>query len=210
MGRATRRPYIWGRCVVFAVIPVLKFAKMYLSRSVHNVRIERLWVDVTAQVGATWADHFTTLEMHHGLDIINLSAGPLTRNVHFYVLVESAPNADSRWAKSLTCGYDMFVRGIRGTQLPLASTATVDDMTDEELEVYGVDWEALRDDRVLQSQRSDEGSHLLGWAVWSARKPQSGCFGLARLVPFRTADGLSQSVQPLIRLRTSFPSGQTP
>ncbi len=27
MGRATRRPYIWGRCVVFAVIPVLKFTK---------------------------------------------------------------------------------------------------------------------------------------------------------------------------------------
>ncbi|KAJ7443668.1 hypothetical protein FB451DRAFT_1295297 [Mycena latifolia] len=26
------------------------------DRSVHNVRIERLWVDVTVQAGATWAE----------------------------------------------------------------------------------------------------------------------------------------------------------
>ncbi|KAG6806455.1 hypothetical protein H0H92_011282, partial [Tricholoma furcatifolium] len=42
------------------------------GRSVHNVRIERLWVDVTAQVGSTWADIFTTLELQHGLDINNV------------------------------------------------------------------------------------------------------------------------------------------
>src|SRR5437016_4669654 len=40
-------------------------------RSIHNVRIERLWVDVTAQVGATWANLFTILELRHGLNINN-------------------------------------------------------------------------------------------------------------------------------------------
>ncbi|KAJ7664654.1 hypothetical protein DFH06DRAFT_1188283 [Mycena polygramma] len=41
------------------------------GRSVHNVRIERLWADVTAQIGATWADMFILLEVHHGLNINN-------------------------------------------------------------------------------------------------------------------------------------------
>ena len=38
-------------------------------RSVHNIRIERLWVDVTAKVGARWASTFRYLEQHMGLDI---------------------------------------------------------------------------------------------------------------------------------------------
>jgi hypothetical protein len=38
---------------------------------VHNVQIEHLWVNVTAQVGAFWAEMFTQLELQHGLDINN-------------------------------------------------------------------------------------------------------------------------------------------
>ena len=41
-------------------------------RSIHNVCIEHLWVDVTAQVGAFWADIFTDLELRYGLDINNI------------------------------------------------------------------------------------------------------------------------------------------
>ena len=40
-------------------------------RSVHNVCIECLWVDVTGQIGSSWADAFTNLELFHGLDINN-------------------------------------------------------------------------------------------------------------------------------------------
>ncbi|KAF8218161.1 hypothetical protein K438DRAFT_19621 [Mycena galopus ATCC 62051] len=43
------------------------------ERSVHNVRIEQLWVNVTAQVGATWDNHFTRLEVWYGLDINNVA-----------------------------------------------------------------------------------------------------------------------------------------
>jgi len=46
-------------------------------RSVHNVRIERLWVDVTTQVGSTWADHFTTLESG-GHEMVDFAGPSLT------------------------------------------------------------------------------------------------------------------------------------
>jgi hypothetical protein len=51
--------------------PGTKISRHFLHRSVHNVRIERLWGDVTAQVGSSWADAFTDLELHHGLNINN-------------------------------------------------------------------------------------------------------------------------------------------
>ncbi|KAJ7572857.1 hypothetical protein C8J56DRAFT_931312 [Mycena floridula] len=40
-------------------------------RSVHNVRIEQPWVDVTAQVSYTWTGLFKILELRHGLDTDN-------------------------------------------------------------------------------------------------------------------------------------------
>ena len=53
------------------------------------MRIERLWVDVTAQVGAFWADMFTTLELQHGLDINNIHHIWL---LHFYFCQLSISN----------------------------------------------------------------------------------------------------------------------
>ncbi|KAJ7664655.1 hypothetical protein DFH06DRAFT_1324193 [Mycena polygramma] len=49
-------------------------------------------------------------------------------------------------------GFDMLVHGVRGTA----------PMSDAELEVYGMDWEALRDNTLLESRQDnnpvDEGS----------------------------------------------------
>ncbi|KAF8129446.1 hypothetical protein K438DRAFT_1887482, partial [Mycena galopus ATCC 62051] len=42
--------------------------------------------------------------------------------------------------------FDMLINGVRGNQLP------DDVMSEEELEVYGIDWEGLRDDALLDSQ----------------------------------------------------------
>jgi hypothetical protein len=53
-------------------------------------------------------------------------------------------------------GFDMLVHGIRGDQIPQH-----ENLTEEEIEVYGVDWAALQDDHILRSVRacsSDEGS----------------------------------------------------
>jgi hypothetical protein len=126
------------------------------------VRIERLWVDVTAQVGATWANHFVTLELTFGLNINNpnhiwllhhlflpainslLSFFAQSWNEH-KIEIRDGPNR----SPADMFGFDMLVHGVRGDALPS------DDISLEELEVFGVDWEALRDENVLRSQRDN-------------------------------------------------------
>lgn len=48
--------------------------------------------------------------------------------------------------------FDMLVHGVRGVDL-------LETMSPEELEVYGVDWEALRDDQLRYSQQINNGIH---------------------------------------------------
>jgi hypothetical protein len=59
-------------------------------------------------------------------------------------------------------GFDMYVHGVHGDQLPEAV------LTDEELEVYGVDWEGLQDEQLLRSQRANN-SMQEGWSSWIGR-----------------------------------------
>lgn len=134
------------------------------------MRIERLWVDVTAQIGATWSEHFTMLELRHGLNINNvhhiwllhyLFLSIINQQLAFFadswnqhrIQIRNGPNR----SPADMFGFDMFVHGIRGDRLPLPN-----DLPPEEIEVFGVDWEGLRDEVLLESQHrnntADEGS----------------------------------------------------
>ncbi|KAJ6537538.1 hypothetical protein DFH09DRAFT_930763 [Mycena vulgaris] len=140
------------------------------GRSVHNVRIERLWADVTAKIGAIWAELFTVLEIRHGLDINNihhiwllhyLFLHQINEQLRFFmeawnqhqIRIRDGPNR----SPADMFGFDMLVHGVRGTD-PLSE----EHMSAEELEVYGVDWEGLHDDDLLESRQEnnppDEGS----------------------------------------------------
>ena len=141
------------------------------NRSVHNVRIERLWVDITAQVGGHWADIFTELELAHGLNINNVHHIWLLHHLFLHVINSQLAFFAKSWNQHKiqihdgpNCspadlfGFDILVHGIRGTLLP-------DELSEEELEVYGVDWEGLQDDQLLHSQRINNGTSE-GWTSW--------------------------------------------
>ncbi|KAI0350262.1 hypothetical protein OH77DRAFT_1499102 [Trametes cingulata] len=139
--------------------------------SVHNIRIERLWVDVTTQVGAKWADFFGMLELHHGLDINNplhiwllhrLFLHELNQELSFFagswnqhkISMRNGP----RRSPADMYGFDMLVHGMRGDP--------PDERLDlEELEVYGVDWEGLRDD-TIRAMHSANNPSTEGWTSW--------------------------------------------
>lgn len=62
-------------------------------------------------------------------------------------------------------GFDMLVHGLRGSHL---SSPNEENMTDDELEVYGVDWEALQNVRILESARQN-GRSDAGTTSWIGR-----------------------------------------
>jgi len=155
------------------VYPVLTVA---CNRSVHNVRIERLWVDMTTQVGAFWSDIFTELELRHGLNINNIHHIWLLQHLFLAIINQQLAFFAESWnqhriqirdgpnrSPADLFGFDMFIHGIRGHQLSIE-----DDLDDEELEVYGVDWEGLHDDRLLHSQGHNNSPNE-GWSSWIGR-----------------------------------------
>ncbi|TRM62018.1 hypothetical protein BD626DRAFT_404602 [Schizophyllum amplum] len=148
--------------------------------SVHNVRIERLWVDVTVQVGAAWADRFTMLEISHGLDINNVHHIWL---IHFLFLPiinsELAVFAEGHNNHPIQVrdgpdrtpidlyGFDSLALGVRGDEVSYDNSLSAD-----ELEVYGVDWEALRDEHVMESRRANNHDEE-GTSSWTRSGPPS-------------------------------------
>lgn len=147
-------------------------------RSVHNVRIERLWVDVTAQVGSQWQAAFIELELRHGLNINDphhiwllhyLFLPVINQQLSFFaeswnnhcIQIRGGPNR----SPADMFGFDMLVHGVRGQQLP--PLYPDHKLPEDELEVYGIDWTAFRDDQLLQSLRgnnlqTEEGSSWVG------------------------------------------------
>lgn len=148
---------------------------MYFGRSVHNVCIEHLWLDVTAQVGSFWAEMFAQFKLWHGLDINNIHHIWLLYHLflpiineqlaffaeswnHHQIQIQNGPNR----SPANMFGFDMLVYGVRGNQLP------EEELNKEELEVYGVDWEGLHDDQLLHSHR-DNNLPQEGWSSWIGR-----------------------------------------
>ncbi|KAJ3860488.1 hypothetical protein EV359DRAFT_49016 [Lentinula novae-zelandiae] len=130
------------------------------GRSVHNVRIECLWVDVSHYCSQTWHDMFTLLEMRHGLQVSNPNHISLLQHLFLPIINEQL----AFWAESWNSHrvsqrngpactpedmfvFDSLVNGIRGDDVRQFA------MTDEELEVFGVDWEGLQDEVLLAALR---------------------------------------------------------
>jgi hypothetical protein len=129
-------------------------------RSVHNIRIERLWVDVTQGFGRLWYNFFYDLEFHHHLDpdydehiwlLHYLFLASINQNAHRWAegwnhhKLSRVP--DRRREKPITMfQIDSLLIGRYGPPLPdQPDPEPVDDPA-----FYGVDWEGLQDQDLLR------------------------------------------------------------
>jgi|SRR5882762_8688922 len=132
------------------------------DRSIHDIRIEHLWVDVTAQVGAKWSSFFTELEVQHGLDINNSTHLWILHQVFLPKINYDLAIFSESWnhhkiqmctGSGPSCspidmfGFDMLACGVCGDALPDLITGAGGDsvLGEAELGLYGVDWGALQD-----------------------------------------------------------------
>ena len=160
-----RGSYIWGRCVLCNTM--LRTVVTKFTRSVHNIRIERLWRDFTSGIGMKWKELFQSLEHHDGLDADS--------DAHIWLLHRlflSAINQDLlEWAETWNSHTlsihgerqrsprDMFVfgmlqNGVRG--LDAAQYEPVDEDIDD-LSSYGIDWEDYDDHQILSHHHESNG-----------------------------------------------------
>ena len=158
-----RGSYIWGRYEGSRIWWRCLFTQLF--RSVHNTRIERLWYDVTHGFGQKWKRFFLELEANHGLDT-NLPAHIWL--LHHLFLTRINEDADE-WAHAWNSHtlqlrgernssprdiffFSMHVDGPRGIPLPAANRT--EDVVDD-IEMYGVDWEAAEDPSLMNHLRDN-------------------------------------------------------
>ena len=130
----------------------------HYGRSVHNIRIERLWCNVTRGFGVKWKDFFQGLEMYDNLDV-NLDAHIWL--LHFLFLQRINQDA-AQWAEAwnhhpITIRGDhprtprdlfffgMLQHGTHGINF-LQPSEESEDIGD--LQEYGIDWEAFDEDDI--------------------------------------------------------------
>ncbi|KAJ8074675.1 hypothetical protein PM082_022253 [Marasmius tenuissimus] len=140
------------------------------GKSVHNIRIERLWRDVTLGFGGKWKWFFEQLEMHESLNCANPAHLWL---LHFLFL--DAINHDAiLWAeawnqhkmslrhRSSASPTEMFVfgmmeNGVRGMDevWNMNDDDRVNFASQEDVDLYGIDWEAIDDHNLYQHHQEN-------------------------------------------------------
>lgn len=136
------------------------------ARSVHNVRIERLWRDVTTGFGAKWKVFFQGLE-RHGL---NNNIGAHIWLLHFLFL--DALNQDAQsWADAWNSHVvarrgqpqrspvDMFFFGQLSEGLRGADYQGGGHVGDNDPESFGIDWAELDDEGIRRHHDSHNAPH---------------------------------------------------
>jgi hypothetical protein len=145
-------------------------------------------VDVTKQFGAKWAEFFKLLEVQHELDPSNpyhiwllhtLFLDTINDKVDFFVRNWNAHRLQMAHKRSRSpldlFNFDMLVLGIHGKPMQFVQ-ADLDrqqehDQQVDGLEMYGVDWQDLTNQRVVESHLANNpvGSEPL--TTWTRRGP---------------------------------------
>lgn len=152
--------------------PPCSIPPLIAYRSVDNIRIERLWVDVTLGIGNKWYNFFITLERHEGLrpednwhiwllhflylESINsdLAAWADAWNNHPMDIAPANRDISLHTSESPLSMYQfgMIQNGVRGFDLstPVSAPEIVEP---DDLVQYGVDWPALQERGILRSNQ---------------------------------------------------------
>ena len=154
-----RGSYIWGRSVVYGPSPSYQMLNLFIFRSVHNVRIERLWCDLTTGFGSKWKSFFQGLEVNDGLDTDIDDHLWLLHHLFLPCINNDALEWAEAWNNHTIALHgerqrspkDMFVFGMieegpRG--LPTLREPVDEDVDD--LASYGVDWDAIDNRRIME------------------------------------------------------------
>lgn len=157
-----RGSYIWGRYVKFiSISQAIANISYNFVRSVHNIRIERLWRDVTRGFGLKWKNFFVDLEAEAGLQPDNDAHIWLLH----YLFLQAVNNDAAEWAEVWNSHNvriqgerersprDMFFfgqlengwRDMEGDHI-----TPYEEVAMEDLVGYGVDWNELEDCDILQ------------------------------------------------------------
>lgn len=126
--------------------------------SVHNIRIERLWVDFTRGIGKKWARFFSDLEDAHGLCVDRPAHLWLLHHLFLGALNEDAQKWADAWnshkvtiaGEKKSSPTDMFTFGLleqgpRG----IGALIQVQEDTVDNFAQFGVDWEAQQNAVIL-------------------------------------------------------------
>ncbi|KAJ7224560.1 hypothetical protein GGX14DRAFT_532018 [Mycena pura] len=149
-----RGAYIWGR-------------------SVHNIRIERLWCDVTRGFGRKWSNFFLSLEfsaglrpdldahiwlLHHlFLAAINQDAADWARTWNEHKI--RFDNERTRSPRDMFF-FGMIENGLRGFDSDPDASRDDDDI--EDLDTYGIDWEELHNADIMAHHAEHNNDQELG------------------------------------------------
>jgi hypothetical protein len=128
----------------------------YIYRSVHNIRIERLWVDVTNGIGQKWKEFFQTLEAYDNLNVNNDSHLWLLHFLFLPLINDDVGQWVASWNHHVLgrrgephqSPHDLFIQGViehghRGVFIESGEDQGVEDIAS-----YGIDWNDLDDRRI--------------------------------------------------------------
>jgi hypothetical protein len=165
--------HIFGAGIVHKVLHTGENTKT-TDRSVHNIRIERLWVDFTQGIGSKWKNFFQDLEATSGLDVDNVHHIWLLHFLFLEILCREVHGWAEAWNNHRMSTVDhgmasphemrffsMLQHGARGFQDPLATFQPMEEFLgdDQAIAEYGIDWDDIENNHIRTHH--DTANHVL-------------------------------------------------